>query len=395
MNMDSIIDEALDEEDLTEDQEKDIKEKHDKITENVDTDKGTSMEEINSYIDNIQKNISVIGCGGGGCNTINRIYDEQIDGAELIAVNTDAQDLKESKSNIPLLIGPEICNGQGAGSVPRKGEEAARESIDEIENLVKDQDMVFITAGMGGGTGTGAAPVVAEVASEYALTISIVTIPFTAEGASRMNNAKAGLNNLRKHSDTVIVIPNDKLLEFAPNISIQKAFKICDEVLMRSVKGITDLITQPNLVNLDFADVKTIMGGGGVAMIGLGESNSQNKAVDSVSDALNSPLIDVNIDNASNILVNVSGGENMQIEEAQGVVQHINNQVSDDARIIWGAGVDEEKDNEIHTMIVITGVESPQMFGDEPDENEEEVFENEPVITDDSSDTAKQIDYVR
>lgn len=333
-------------------------------TETEYSGKGMTDEEINKIANSLQTKVSVVGCGGGGCNTINRIAKEKIEGAELVALNTDAQDLQHSAAETKLLIGREKCGGRGAGSVPKTGEEAAREDEEEIESIVKDQDMVFITAGMGGGTGTGSAPVVADIASKHALTVAIVTTPFTAEGQARRENADGGLKKLREHADTVIVVPNDKLLKFAPKMPLQKAFRICDEVLMRSVKGITELITKPNLVNLDFADVKTIMKGGGVAMIGLGNSDSTtDKAKNSVSNALDSPLLDVNIENASNVLVNVTGGPDMQIEEAQGVVEILNERVSEDSRIIWGSGVDEELKGEIQTMIVITGVESPQIYG--------------------------------
>lgn len=373
--MESIVEDAIESENQNDE------------TDPVDTgsdssnEKGMTDEEIAEIASSLETNISVIGCGGGGCNTVNRIAEEGIEGAELVALNTDAQDLEYSKADTNLLIGRETCEGRGAGSVPRIGEESARESIDRIENIVSDQDMVFITAGMGGGTGTGAAPVVAEVASEHALTISVVTTPFTAEGKARMDNAQGGLERLREHSDTVIVVPNDRLLDFAPNLPLEKAFKLCDEVLMRSVKGITELITKPNLVNLDFADIQTIMGGGGVAMIGLGESESADKAQESVTGALESPLLDVNISNASSVLVNVSGGPNMQIEEAQGVVEQLNDRVADDSRIIWGAGIDDELKGKIRTMIVITGVQSPQIYGD---------GQNDTVDTDNGSD----IDYV-
>jgi cell division protein FtsZ len=373
--MESIVEDAIESEEQ-EDESVPVDSESDGSSE-----KGMSDEEIAKIANSLETNISVIGCGGGGCNTVNRIAEEGIEGAELVALNTDAQDLEYSKADTNLLIGRETCEGRGAGSVPRIGEESARESIDRIENIVSDQDMVFITAGMGGGTGTGAAPVVAEVASEHALTISVVTTPFTAEGKARMDNAQGGLERLREHSDTVIVVPNDRLLDFAPNLPLEKAFKLCDEVLMRSVKGITELITKPNLVNLDFADIQTIMGGGGVAMIGLGESESADKAQESVTGALESPLLDVNISNASSVLVNVSGGPNMQIEEAQGVVEQLNDRVADDSRIIWGAGIDDDLKGKIRTMIVITGVQSPQIYGDS---------QNDTVETDNGSD----IDYV-
>lgn len=346
-------------------------------SERVDKDErvdehGMTDEEIEDIAQSLQTRISVVGCGGGGCNTVDRIAEEGISGAELVAVNTDAQDLRYSKADTKLLIGQEACSGRGAGSVPRKGEESARENIDDIENIVEDQDMVFVTAGMGGGTGTGAAPVVAEAASSHALTIAVVTTPFTAEGTARRDNAEGGLRRLEEHADTVIVVPNDRLLDFAPNLPLQKAFKLADEVLMRSVKGITELITKPNLVNLDFADVQTVMSGGGVAMIGLGESDGSDKSRASVMEALESPLLDVNISKASNVLVNVNGGPNMQIEEAQGVVELLNERVASDSRIIWGAGVSEELQGTIRSMIVITGVESPQIYGDDNSPQQDE-----------------------
>jgi cell division protein FtsZ len=226
--------------------------------------------------------------------------------------------------------------------------------------------MVFITCGLGGGTGTGAAPVVAEVAREMgALTISVVTLPFAAEGAIRMANADAGLKRLREVSDTAIVVPNDRLLEVVPDLPLQAAFKVADEVLMRSVKGITELITRPGLINLDFADVRTIMSNGGVAMIGLGEAEGEMKSKDSVIKALRSPLLDVDISGATSALVNVVGGSNMSISDAEAVVEEVYDRINSDARIIWGAQIDPSLDNTIRTMLVVTGVSSPQILGKE------------------------------
>lgn len=400
--MDSFVEDAID----SEDQESidEMTEKVNDATETNKTDdsgngksKGMSEEKLDEIVDSLQTNISVIGCGGGGCNTIDRINETGIDGAELVAINTDAQDLKRCTADTKLLVGKDTCKGRGAGSVPDKGRKAAEEDSEKIENIVKDQDMVFITAGMGGGTGTGVAPVVAEKASKYALTISIVTTPFSAEGQARMQNATAGLRRLEKNSDTVIVVPNDRLLELAPNLPLKRAFKVADEVLMRSVKGITELITEPSLVNLDFADVKTVMEGGGVAMIGLGESDSTAEAKNSVLEALDSPLLDINISNASNVLVNVTGGPGMQIEEAQDVVDLLNDRVSDDARIIWGTGVEDELEGKIRTMLVITGVESPQIHGNDQsrgmnyDQNYNDTNSSTSELNDESS---ENIDYV-
>ncbi len=321
-------------------------------------------EDILQVLEELKTVIKVIGVGGSGCNTISRMFDEGIEGAELIAVNTDAQHLYYTKAHKRLLIGKRRTRGLGAGSLPQVGEEAARESEDEIRKIVEGADMVFITCGLGGGTGTGAAPVIAEAAQDAgALTIAVVTFPFSAEGAVRRANAEAGLERLREVADTVIVIPNDKLLEVVPNYPIHIAFKVADEVLMRAVKGITELITKPALVNLDFADVKTIMEKGGVAMIGLGEASGEDKAAESVRKALKSPLLDVDITGAKAALVNVTGGPDMTIEEAESVVEEIYSKIDPEARIIWGAMIDPELENTMRTLVIVTGVKSPQILG--------------------------------
>jgi len=321
-------------------------------------------DEILQMLHELRTIIKVIGVGGSGCNTITRMYEEGVDGAELIAINTDVQHLYYTKADRRLLIGKRRTRGLGAGSLPQIGEEAARENESEIKEIVEDADMVFITCGLGGGTGTGASPVIAEAAQEVgALTISIVTFPFTAEGAIRKSNAEAGLERLREVSDTVIVIPNDKLLEIVPNYPMQLAFKVADEILMRAVKGITELITKPALINLDFADVRTVMEKGGVAMIGLGEASGEDKAAEAVRKALKSPLLDVDVTGAKSALVNVTGGPDMTIEEAESVVEEIYSKIDPDARIIWGAMIDPELENSMRTLIIVTGVKSPQILG--------------------------------
>jgi cell division protein FtsZ len=323
-------------------------------------------EDLVAVLEQLTTVIRVIGCGGGGSNTIERLAETGIEGAELFAMNTDAQHLLHINADRRVLIGRRTTRGLGAGSLPSIGEEAARESIDDIRAAVEGADMVFITCGLGGGTGTGAAPVVAEVARELgALTISVVTLPFAAEGAIRMANADVGLKRLREVSDTVIVVPNDRLLEVVPDLPLQAAFKVADEVLMRSVKGITELITRPGLINLDFADVRTIMSNGGVAMIGLGEAEGEMKSKDSVIKALRSPLLDVDISGATSALVNVVGGSNMTISDAETVVEEVYERINPDARIIWGAQIDPSLDNGIRTMLVVTGVSSPQILGKE------------------------------
>jgi cell division protein FtsZ len=321
-------------------------------------------EELEDVLQELETNITVVGCGGAGSNTIDRMFEEGIHGAKMVAANTDVQHLVDIEADEKILMGEDKTGGRGAGSLPQVGEEAALETQEEIYESIEGSDMVFVTAGLGGGTGTGAAPVVAKAARESgALTISIVTTPFTAEGEVRRTNAEAGLERLRDVSDTVIVVPNDRLLDSVGKLPVRQAFKVSDEVLMRSVKGITELITKPGLVNLDFADVRTVMERGGVAMIGLGESDSEAKASDSVKSALRSPLLDVDISSATSALVNVTGGSDMSIEEAEGVVEEIYDRIDPDARIIWGTSIDETLEGSMRTMIVVTGVESPQIYG--------------------------------
>jgi len=294
--------------------------------------------------------------------------EESIDGAELIALNTDAQHLLDVGSHRKLPIGKKRTRGLGAGSVPKIAAEAARENDDEIRETLNGSDMVFITCGLGGGTGTGSYPAVAEIAKDLgALTIAVVTTPFSVEGEARMENARSGLRKLQDVCDTVIVIPNDRLLESVPRLPLQQAFKVCDEILMRPVKGITELITKPGLVNLDFADVRTVMGEGGVAMIGVGEAEGEKKAQKAIEKALESPLLNVDVKGADAALINVTGGSRMSIQEAEAVVHRVHEKVSDDAKIIWGAQVDEELDDSCRVMLVATGVNSEQIIGENDD----------------------------
>ena len=357
--MDSIVDEAIDEAEDEGAEPTDPAAHRDVNPSGKMTD-----DELKDVLEDLQTNITVVGCGGAGGNTVDRMAEEGIHGAKLVAANTDVQHLVGIEADTKILMGEQKTEGRGAGSLPQVGEEAAIESQDEIVDSIDGSDMVFVTAGLGGGTGTGSAPVVAKAARESgALTISIVTTPFTAEGEVRRTNAEAGLERLRDVSDTVIVVPNDRLLDSVGKLPVRQAFKVADEVLMRSVKGITELITKPGLVNLDFADVRTVMERGGVAMIGLGESDSDAKAQDSVKTALRSPLLDVDISGANSALVNVTGGQDMSIEEAEGVVEEIYDRIDPDARIIWGTSIDETLEGSMRTMIVVTGVESPQIYG--------------------------------
>jgi cell division protein FtsZ len=323
-------------------------------------------EDLRSLYETKKTKIKVVGCGGGGNNTITRLMQVGILGAETVAINTDAQDLLYTDADKKILIGKELTSGLGAGANPMLGMEAAKETREEIKNALKGADMVFVTCGLGGGTGTGSAPVVAEMAKKGgALTVAIVTLPFKMEGRQRMENALGGLKNLESNVDTLIVIPNEKLLEIVPDVSIATAFKIADEVLVNSVKGITELVTKPGLVNLDFADVKAVMRDSGLAMIGMGESDSENRAFEAVERALNNPLLTVDIEGANAALINVTGGQNITMREAQQIVEAVSNKLAPDAKIIWGAMVNEEMGDRIRAMLIVTGVKNSSLFAAE------------------------------
>lgn len=320
--------------------------------------------ELESLIAKQAANIKVVGCGGGGNNTINRITEVGIKGADTIAINTDAQDLLYTNAVKKILIGKNITKGLGAGSIPKIGEEAARENEQEIKQALQAADLVFITCGLGGGTGTGSAPVVADVAKKMgALTVAVVTMPFNMEGHRRYQNALYGLEKLEQIVDTLIVIPNDKLLQIAPDLPLNTAFKVADEILTNAVKGIAEMVTKTGLVNLDFADIRTVMGNGGVALIGLGESDSENRATDAVQHALGNPLLDVDITGANGALINVAGGSDMTLEEARQVVEAVSSKMDEDANIIWGAQIYEDLERTIRVMLIVTGVTSSQIFG--------------------------------
>ncbi len=321
-------------------------------------------EELEELLAKQKAKIKVIGSGGAGNNTINRISDVGIKGAETIAINTDAQDLLYTNADAKILIGKEITHGLGAGSIPKVGEESARESEHDIKQKIQGADMVFITCGLGGGTGTGSAPVIADIAKKMGcLTVSIVTLPFSMEGQRRYENAMVGLEKLESIVDTLIVIPNDKLLELAPDLPLQTAFKVADEILTNAVKGIAELVTKAGLVNLDFADIRAVMGKGGVAMIGVGESDTENRAVEAVEKAIQNPLLDVDIDGANGALINVSGGPDMTLDEARKVVETVSEKLAEDARLIWGAQISEDLENTVRCLLIVTGVSSPQIFG--------------------------------
>lgn len=308
--------------------------------------------------------IRVFGVGGGGNNTLTRMKEIGIKDASMVAVNTDAQDLLYTYADEKILIGKELTHGIGAGSNPSVGEEAAKENEHEIKQKLQGADMVFITCGLGGGTGTGAAPVIAEVSKKSgALTIGIITLPFTIEGQRRYENAMLGLERMESIVDTLIVIPNDKLLELAPELPLHTAFKVADEILTNAVKGIAELVTKAGLVNLDFADIKAVMKNGGVAMIGMGESDSQDRAVEAVEKAIDNPLLDVDITGATGSLVNIIGGLDLTLDEARRVIEAVGQKISPEAKMIWGAQLSEDMGKTLRVLLIVTGVKSPQILG--------------------------------
>lgn len=302
--------------------------------------------------------IKVIGIGGSGSNTVTRMMKHGIDGVELIAVNTDLQDLNKAKAHRKLRIGRSATEGLGTGMNPRVGEKAAEEDREAIKEALKDSDLVFIACGLGGGTGTGAAPVVAEISRDLGiLTVAVVTTPFSFEGKERMTIAKKGLKKLTDRVDTLISVSNDRLSSVIdPGTSVDSAFWICDEALKRAVCGISDLITLPGIINIDFADVKAILKNSGSAIFGVGKATGDNRAKEAVSSALNSPLVEVSCSKAKGVLFNVSGGEDINLVEINEIAEEIKRKVAPDARIIFGAVQGEDlKKGEIKVTVVATG----------------------------------------
>ena len=302
-------------------------------------------------------NIKVIGVGGGGNNAVNRMVDSDLKGVQFLSANTESQVLELSKADVTIQIGEKVTKGLGAGANPQIGEEAAQESREEITKALEGADMVFVTAGMGGGTGTGAAPIVAECAKEVgALTVGVVTKPFAFEGKRRRAAAEKGIEFLTQKVDTIIVIPNDKLLQVVDKkCSVSDAFSKADEVLRQGIKGISDLIQIPGLINLDFADVKTIMTEQGEALMGIGEGTGENRAADAAKMAINSPLLETSIDGAKGILLNISGSSELGIFEVNEAAQIISDAADPDANIIFGSVIDESLGDKVQVTVVATG----------------------------------------
>jgi len=318
---------------------------------------------ITSYEGTNQANIKVVGVGGGGGNAVNRMIAAGLDSVDFWALNTDIQVLKMTSASKTIQLGNRLTNGLGAGGDPQKGEKAAEESKEEIMEALDGADMVFITAGMGGGTGTGAAPVVAQIARQMgALTVGVVTKPFSFEGRRRMNQANAGLEKLRENVDSLIVIPNDKLIEVVERrTTIREAFYVVDEILLRGVQGICDIITTPGLINVDFADVKSVMSMSGSALMGIGRGSGEGRALEAARIAVNSPLLETSIHGASGVIFNVTGGPDMTIHEVYEAAEVIHESVLDDAIVIFGAVVDDRIQGEVQITVIATGFDLKPM----------------------------------
>ena len=316
--------------------------------------------EVQQVGDVSNASIKVVGCGGGGTNAVNRMVQAGLKGVEFIAVNTDRQALALSQAEVKIQIGEKLTKGLGAGAVPDVGRRAAEESREEIAQALKGADLVFVTAGMGGGTGTGAAPIVAEVARENnCLTIAVVTNPFAFEGKQRMKNAEIGINELKQNVDTLVVIPNDRLLQVvSKGTTMLEAFRIADDVLRQGIQGISDLISQPAMINLDFADVKTVMESGGMAHMGIGMASGEKRALEAAKQAVESALLETSINGAKGVIINITGGADLGILEVSEAAAFIQEYADGDANIIWGAGTDDELGDAVRITVIATGFES-------------------------------------
>jgi len=307
--------------------------------------------------------IVIVGCGGAGNNTVNRLYNIGVEGADTVAINTDKQHLKMIEADTKILVGKSLTNGLGAGGDPSMGERATEMAQGTIKEVLGDADLVFVTAGMGGGTGTGAAPVVSKIAKEQgAIVVGMVSTPFNVERA-RTVKAEEGLEKLREEADSIIVLDNNRLLDYVPNLPIGKAFSVMDQIIAETVKGISETITQPSLINLDYADMTAIMNQGGVAVMLVGETQDKNKTNEVVKDAMNHPLLDVDYRGASGGLVHITGGPDLTLKEAEGIADNITERLDASANVIWGARIQENYKGKVRVMAIMTGVQSAQVLG--------------------------------
>ena len=318
------------------------------------------MDDVEGFGD---PRIVIVGCGGAGNNTVNRLYNIGVEGVDTVALNTDKQHLKMIEADTKILVGKSLTNGLGAGGDPSMGERATEMAQGTIKEVLSGADLVFVTAGMGGGTGTGAAPVVSSIAKEEgAIVVGMVSTPFNVERA-RTVKAEEGLEKLREEADSIIVLDNNRLLDYVPNLPIGKAFSVMDQIIAETVKGISETIIQPSLINLDYADMTSIMDQGGVAVMLVGETQEKNKTEEVVKDAMNHPLLDVDYRGASGGLVHITGGPDLTLQEAEGIAQNITDRLEASANVIWGARIQEEYKGKVRVMAIMTGVQSAQVLG--------------------------------
>jgi len=330
--------------------------------ENAEAEK-RDMDDVADDEDFGDPRIVIVGAGGAGNNTVNRLYNIGVDGADTIAINTDKQHLKMIEADTKILVGKSLTSGLGAGGDPSMGERATEMAQGTIKEVLGEADLVFVTAGMGGGTGTGAAPVVSKIAKEQgAIVVGMVSTPFNVERA-RTVKAEEGLEKLRNEADSIIVLDNNRLLDYVPNLPIGKAFSVMDQIIAETVKGISETITQPSLINLDYADMTSIMNQGGVAVMLVGETQDKNKTKEVVNDAMNHPLLDVDYRGASGGLVHITGGPDLTLKEAEGIAQNITERLEASANVIWGARIQEEYKGKVRVMAIMTGVQSAQILG--------------------------------
>jgi len=327
--------------------------------------KGNSPEdeELKKFVEKTKIKIKVVGCGGAGNNTVSRLMQMGIKNVETIAINTDALDLLYTDANKKILIGKETTRGLGAGADISVGKKAAEEQRDEIKGAIKGADLLFLTAGLGGGSGSGSLPLVAQLAKEMnILTIAVVTLPFLMEGRHRAENARIALEELEQYVDTLIVIQNEKLLEIAPNLTLAEAFKFADEILANAVKGIVDVVMNPGLVNVDFADLKAIIKEGKFGVIGMGESDTEKRAIEAAEKAISHPLLNIEISNGKAALIDIMSDPSITVKESQKVIESVASRLSEDAKIIWGVQIDKNLNGKLKTLVVITGLEKPDYF---------------------------------
>ncbi|MFH1445099.1 MAG: cell division protein FtsZ [Nanoarchaeota archaeon] len=329
-----------------------------------ETPKNADQDIMDEFgLENLQAKILVLGVGGAGNNCVTRLTEMGVKGADTIAVNTDAKHLSISKSDKKVLIGRELTRGLGAGGYPITGKKAAEESEKQLKKILEGCDMLYLVCGLGGGTGTGAAPVIAQIAKDMgAIVIGCVTLPFKIEGA-RMGKAEDGLYHLRQVCDTVMVIENDRLLKIAGDLPLQQAFGVADNLISTIIKGVTETIATPSLVNLDYADVRTIMHSGGVASVGFGESDTKNRAEESVTRAMANPLLEVNYEGGTGALIHITGGEDLKLDEVNLIGEYVSRQLDPEAQVIWGSRIDPTFKGKIRVITIVTGIKSPYILG--------------------------------